>query len=113
DGVLPSNEGRGYVLRRMLRRLVTHARRLGVDRPVMSDLVETTVEGFAERYPELAENKAFVLQVAASEEEHFGATYRQGIHLLEEEVRKGNHTGSGVLSGDVAFRLHDTFGFQE
>ena len=113
DGVLPSNEGRGYILRRMLRRLVTHARRLGVDRPVLSRLVETTVDGFSETYPELAENKAFVLQVAASEEEHFGSTYRQGIHLLEEEVRTAKDAGSGVLSGDVAFRLHDTFGFQE
>src|SRR5439155_4031573 len=101
DGVLPSNEGRGYVLRRMLRRLVTHARRLGMDRPVMSELVTTTVAGFSEAYPELAENKAFVLQVAASEEEHFGATYRQGMHLLEEEVRKARGAGSRVLSGDV------------
>src|SRR5439155_23663404 len=80
---------------------------------VMSELVTTTVAGFSEAYPELAENKAFVLQVAASEEEHFGATYRQGRNLLEEGVRKARGAGSRVLSGDVAFRLHDTFGFQE
>src|SRR5207244_9632369 len=64
DGVLPSNEGRGYILRRMLRRLVTFARRLGVDRPMMGGLVERTVELMGEAYPELVENRAFVLRVA-------------------------------------------------
>jgi alanyl-tRNA synthetase len=113
DGVLPSNEGRGYVLRRMLRRLVTHARRLGVGRPVMAELVAATVEGFGQTYLELETNRPFVLQVASSEEEHFDGTYRQGIQLLEQELEKAKAAGSHVLSGDVAFRLHDTFGFQE
>ena len=113
DGVLPSNEGRGYVLRRMLRRLVTHARRLGVDRPVMNDLVERTVELMGEAYPELISNKPFVLQVASSEEERFASTYRQGMALFEAEVSAAKEGGSGVLSGEAAFRLHDTFGFQE
>src|SRR5438067_7024595 len=112
DGVLPSNEGRGYVLRRMLRRLVTHARGLGVDRPVMSELVTTTVAGFSEAYPELVQNRPFVLQVAAAEEEHFAATYRQGMQLLEQEIRKAKAEGQRVLPGDVVFLLHDTFGFQ-
>ncbi|MFN2589305.1 MAG: alanine--tRNA ligase [Actinomycetota bacterium] len=113
DGVLPSNEGRGYVLRRMLRRLVTHARRLGVEHPVMGDLVETTVELMGEAYPELASNKAFILQVASSEEDRFAGTYRQGMTLFEAEVAKARAAGSAILSGDAAFRLHDTFGFQE
>jgi alanyl-tRNA synthetase len=113
DGVLPSNEGRGYVLRRELRRLVTYGRRIGLDRPVMGDLVETTLELMGESYPELKENRAFILQVAASEEERFGATYRQGMSLFEEEVARAKGGGSGVLSGEAAFRLHDTFGFQE
>jgi alanyl-tRNA synthetase len=113
DGVLPANEGRGYVLRRMLRRLVTHARKLGVDEPVMGALVARTVELMGETYPELVENRAFIQQVAASEEERFGATYRQGITLFETEVAKAKAEGSGSLSGDAAFKLHDTFGFQE
>jgi alanyl-tRNA synthetase len=113
DGVLPSNEGRGYVLRRMLRRLVTHARRLGVDKAVMGDLVETTTELMGQAYPELESNKAFILQVASSEEERFAGTFRQGMTLFEAEVTKAREQGSKVLSGEAAFRLHDTFGFQE
>jgi alanyl-tRNA synthetase len=113
DGVLPSNEGRGYVLRRMLRRLVTHGRKLGVDTPIMGSLVARTVELMGETYPELVENRAFIDQVAASEEERFGATYRQGITLFENEIGKAKAGGTGRLSGDAAFKLHDTFGFQE
>ncbi len=113
DGVLPSNEGRGYVLRRELRRLVTYARRLGVDRPVVRALAAKTIELMGDAYPELRANQAFVLQVAASEEERFVATYRQGMTLFEGEVAKAKDAGTGVLSGEAAFRLHDTFGFQE
>jgi alanyl-tRNA synthetase len=113
DGVLPSNEGRGYVLRRMLRRLVTHARKLGTERPLMGDLIEATATLFGDTYPELLSNKAFILQVAASEEERFGATYRQGMVLFESEVAKAREAGASALSGEAAFRLHDTFGFQE
>jgi alanyl-tRNA synthetase len=111
DGVTPSNEGRGYVLRRMLRRLVTHARRMGVQRPVMADLVETTVELMGEAYPELVSNKAFILQVASAEEERFAGTYRQGIVLFDQEVQKAKGDGESILHGDAAFRLHDTHGF--
>ena len=113
DGVLPSNEGRGYVLRRMLRRAVTHAKRLGVDRPVMTDLADTTIGILGDTYPELVSNKAFVLQVAASEEDRFLRTYAQGMSLFEEEVERATASGTGVFPGDAAFRLHDTFGFQE
>ncbi len=107
DGVLPSNEGRGYVLRRMLRRVVTHARRLGIEREVMPSLVATTVGHFGAAYPELVENRAYVEQVAMSEEERFAGTLRQGMALFEAESRPA----SGRLSGDVVFKLHDTFGF--
>ncbi|CAN5256474.1 alanine--tRNA ligase [soil metagenome] len=113
DGVVPSNEGRGYVLRRMLRRLVSHARRLGVGQPVMAELVDATVDVEGEAFPELVQNRAFVLQVAASEEERFGATYRQGMALLEGEIARAKSSNTGVLPGDAAFKLHDTFGFQE
>jgi alanyl-tRNA synthetase len=109
DGVLPSNEGRGYVLRRMLRRVVSHARRLGIEREVMPRLVETTVEQFGDAYPELVENRAYVEQVAASEEERFASTLRQGMTLLESEVERAKP--GGVLPGEVVFKLHDTFGF--
>jgi alanyl-tRNA synthetase len=111
DGVQPSNEGRGYVLRRMLRRLVTHARRLGVDRPVMPALVEKTVELMGEAYPELVANRAFILQVASSEEERFAHTYRHGMVLFDQEVTKAKQAGGGTLRGNAAFRLHDTHGF--
>ena len=111
DGVLPSNEGRGYVLRRMLRKVVTHARRLGIEDPVMDRFVETTVQVMGEAYPELMANKPFILQVANSEEERFGATYRQGIMLFEAEVERAAKHGSKALPGAVAFKLHDTHGF--
>jgi alanyl-tRNA synthetase len=109
DGVLPSNEGRGYVLRRMLRRVVSHARRLGIQGDVMPRLVETTVEMLGDAYPELVENQAYVEQVATSEEERFAGTLRQGMTLFETETEKAKP--SGVLPGDVVFKLHDTFGF--
>jgi alanyl-tRNA synthetase len=108
DGVMPSNEGRGYVLRRMLRRMVSHARRLGIDRTVTEPLAEATVEGFGETYRELVENREYVLQVMASEEERFRTTLRQGLVLFEHEVERA---AGGRLPGDVAFRLHDTHGF--
>jgi alanyl-tRNA synthetase len=111
DGIAPSNEGRGYVLRRMLRRLVSHARRLGVEKHVTSALVERTVELMGDVYPELVERKAFVLQVAQSEEEHFARSLRQGLTLLEAEVEKVKGSGSRTFPGDAAFRYHDTYGF--
>ncbi len=109
DGVLPSNQGRGYVLRRMLRRVVSHARRLSIEGPVMEHLADRTVELFGEAYPELVENRAQVKQVAASEEERFAGTLRQGMAMLEAEMDTAKR--AGVLSGDVVFKLHDTFGF--
>jgi alanyl-tRNA synthetase len=109
DGVQPSNEGRGYILRRMLRRVVSHARRLGIETDVMPTLVERTVEEFGDAYPELVENRAYAESVASSEEERFAATLRQGMTLLEDEV--GRATGGKRLTGDVVFKLHDTFGF--
>jgi alanyl-tRNA synthetase len=109
DGVLPSNEGRGYVLRRMLRRVVSHARRIGIERDVMPSLVARSVELFGDAYPELVENRAYVEQVTASEEDRFASTLRQGMTLFETEVEGAKRTGT--LPGDVVFKLHDTFGF--
>jgi alanyl-tRNA synthetase len=107
DGVLPSNEERGYVLRRVMRRAVRHARLLGRDDETLPALVETTVDLMGAAYPELVERKDFILGVAAREEERFSATLRQGLSLLEQEIKGAD----GSLPGEVAFKLHDTFGF--
>jgi alanyl-tRNA synthetase len=109
DGIQPSNEGRGYILRRMLRRVVTHARRLGIEGSVLEPLVRRTVELMGDIYPELRENEAFVLQVATGEEERFAATLRQGLQLFDRAVERNEERK--VLSGDDAFKLSDTFGF--
>ncbi|MGH2723127.1 MAG: alanine--tRNA ligase [Actinomycetota bacterium] len=111
DGVLPSNEGRGYVLRRMLRRVVSHAQRLGVEADVTRPLVEVTVETFGDVYPELEERRAFILQVAASEEEHFRGTLRQGMARFEQDLSHAREEGRATFPGDAAFRYHDTYGF--
>jgi alanyl-tRNA synthetase len=108
DGVLPANNGRGYVLRRMLRRAIAHARRLGIEHEVLPAVVASVVEGFGDAYPELRENAAFIQEVVASEEERFAATLRQGMVLFGEA--SGRASG-GVVSGDDAFKLSDTFGF--
>ncbi len=108
DGVQPSNEGRGYILRRMLRRVVSSARQLGVRGEVFRPLVEVVVEGFGEAYPELRENRAFVEQVLGSEEERFSGTLRQGMVLFEEAVGRASDARIG---GEDAFKLSDTFGF--
>jgi alanyl-tRNA synthetase len=108
DGVLPSNEGRGYLLRRMLRRVVSAARRLGTDREVLRPLIAQVVEGFGKAYPELVENRAFIEEVLGSEEERFSSTLRQGMVLFDEARTRAV---GGVIGGDDAFRLSDTFGF--
>jgi alanyl-tRNA synthetase len=108
DGVQPSNEGRGYILRRMLRRAVSHARRLGVEGAVLDPVITSVVEGFGEAYPELRENEAFVRQVADSEEGRFTATLSRGLVLFEQAITRAE---SGRVGGPDAFKLSDTFGF--
>ncbi|HVM12251.1 MAG TPA: alanine--tRNA ligase [Actinomycetota bacterium] len=111
DGVTPSNEGRGYVLRRMLRRVVSHARRLGVEKDVTGPLVERTIQLMGEAYPDLVERRAFVLQVAAAEEEQFARTLRQGMERFGDELERTRSSGGGRFSGEAAFLYHDTYGF--
>jgi alanyl-tRNA synthetase len=111
DGVQPSNEGRGYVLRRMLRRVVSHARRLGIEGSVLEPLIDRTVERFGHAYPELRENEAFVKQVATSEEERFATTLEGGMRILSPRIDEARAGGASRLEGDVAFQLSDTFGF--
>jgi alanyl-tRNA synthetase len=107
DGVFPSNEDRGYVLRRLIRRAVRQAYQLGVERPVTPALVSATVEVMGAAYPDLARNEDFVIGVAAREEGRFRATLRSGLSMLESELA----SGATSISGQVAFRLHDTHGF--
>ena len=108
DGVQPSNEGRGYILRRMLRRVVTHARRLGIEGSVMTPMIGAVVAHFGDIYPELRENEAFARQVADSEEERFSVTLRQGLVLFEQARDRAD---AGQITGEDAFKLSDTFGF--
>ena len=109
DGVFPSNEDRGYVLRRIIRRAVRHAWLLGVEDPIMPELVDAVVEIMGPDYPELAGNHAFVRDVLDREERRFRETLRTGSVILEEAL-DGLNKG-GRLDGDVAFKLHDTYGF--
>ncbi len=106
DGVLPANEGRGYVLRRMIRRAALHARRIGLTRP-LADGVAVVVEVMRDRYPYLTERKADVRAAIAAEQEAFGRTLERGIELFEQLAARHR----GELPGSEAFRLHDTFGF--
>ncbi|MDQ3306009.1 MAG: alanine--tRNA ligase, partial [Actinomycetota bacterium] len=108
DGVFPSNEDRGYVLRRIIRRAVRHAFLLGVDKVVTPELVDATVDVMGEAYPELAQNRDFVVGVVGREEERFRQTLRAGSSILDDELAAA---GGRPLSGAVAFKLHDTFGF--
>ncbi|MEE8407428.1 MAG: alanine--tRNA ligase [Acidimicrobiia bacterium] len=107
DGVIPSNDGRGYVLRRVLRRAVRHAWQYGGKGLIMPQLVESTVELMGDAYPALAEKKDLVLDVVAREEEKFRRTLESGHQLLDTELSDGQER----LSGPAAFKLHDTFGF--
>ena len=109
DGVRPSNEGRGYVLRRLLRRAARHGRLLGVTKPFLTEIVEQVIEENKNAYPELVEKREYIKKVIATEEESFNKTVEKGSQLLTELIAKLGE--GGVLSGDDAFRLHDTYGF--
>ena len=111
DGVLPSNEGRGYVLRRIIRRACRHGKLLGINHPFLVDTVTVSIGESCGAYPELAEKKDKILKVIALEEEKFDATVDAGLNILSEMIEKAKAAGSTTLSGDDAFKLYDTFGF--
>ena len=111
DGVVPGNEGRGYVLRRLLRRVVRTMRVLGTEDAVLGELVDTTLAVMAPSYPALAQDAARVRGVAVAEEEAFAETLRTGTQLFATSVAETRAGGGTVLSGASAFQLHDTFGF--
>ncbi len=108
DGIMPSNEGKGYVLRRLLRRAARHGRLLGIDRPFLAEVAETVIKDNETAYPNLTEKKEYILKIIGTEEENFNKTIDSGLKLLNEIIESAE---GGVLSGDDAFKLSDTFGF--
>lgn len=108
DGVMPSNEGRGYVLRRLLRRAARHGRLLGIDRPFLYEVAETVIKENDTAYPSLLEKHDFIINVIKAEEENFAKTIDTGLNMLEEMVKT---TNGKVMSGADAFKLSDTYGF--
>jgi len=109
DGVMPSNEGRGYVLRRIMRRAMRHARNLGCKNPVIYKVVSALVNEMGDAYPELKRAEALITEIIKLEEEKFGETLDRGLKLLDEETK--DISAGGILSGEVAFKLYDTYGF--
>jgi alanyl-tRNA synthetase len=111
DGVLPANEGRGYVLRRIVRRAIRHGKRLGMERLFLADVCGAVIAQMGDAYPEARDNRAFILKVAQQEEESFRRTLDRGLAILEEEMARLGRAGEKVFPGKVAFQLYDTFGF--
>ena len=111
DGILPSNSGRGYVLRRLLRRASRHGRLLGIDKTFLVELANTVIEGSKDGYPELEEKREFIFKVIVKEEEQFNKTIDQGLSILAGMQDEMEKKGEKTLSGEDAFRLYDTYGF--
>jgi len=111
DGVIPSNEGRGYVLRRLLRRAARHGKLLGIDRLFLHDVAQVVINESSGAYPELREKAEYIKKVIMIEEEKFNATIDQGLSILNEFIDDAKNENQKVLSGDIVFKLHDTYGF--
>ena len=111
DGVLPSNEGRGYVLRRLLRRAARHGKLLGVDHPFLCDVVETVIHENEGHYPDLRERAAYITRVVRVEEENFARTIDGGMRIFSEMLAQHKENNESVFSGADAFKLYDTYGF--
>jgi len=111
DGILPSNEGRGYVLRRLIRRAFRFGRLMGLRDPFLHSVCSEVVSAMCEAFPELRDNSAFMARVVREEEERFGQTLDRGLEILEEELARLKAENQTAISGDFAFRLYDTYGF--
>ena len=111
DGVIPSNEGRGYVLRRIIRRACRHGKLLGIDHPFLTDLCKVAMEQNCGAYPELSEKSDYILKVLTLEEERFDATIDAGLSILNSVIDAAKAEGKTEVSGEDAFKLYDTFGF--
>jgi len=111
DGALPSNEGRGYVIRRLIRRAVRFGRTLGVDKPFLYGVAGAVVRQMSDAYPQLREGKSHIINVVRTEEERFGETLVQGTEMLNRMIREARLSGGTAISGPDAFKLYDTYGF--
>ena len=111
DGIMPTNEGRGYVLRRLIRRAARHGRLLGIDGQFLANLSRTVIEGSKDGYPELDEKKEFIFKVLSNEETQFNKTIDQGLRILSEMEEDMKQNGKSVLDGVSVFKLYDTYGF--
>ncbi len=111
DTIMPSNEGRGYVLRRLIRRAVRHGKKLGIQGMFLSDLVDDVIKTSGGAYPELVDQQVLIKKIIAQEEERFSKTLNQGLNIIEEYIEEMKKENTTVLSGERAFKLHDTYGF--
>lgn len=111
DGIMPSNEGRGYVLRMILRRALRHGYLLGLDLPFMNPIIETIIEKYCAQYPELKENEKKIKETILKEEERFKLTLDKGYQLIESAIEKALNDGTKTINGEDAFKLYDTYGF--
>lgn len=111
DGVIPSNEGRGYVLRRLLRRAARHGKLLNINREFLYEVAQTVIEASKSAYPELEEKKEYITKIIKNEEERFDATIDNGLNVLNKYIDDAKSSGRNVISGEEAFKLHDTYGF--
>ncbi len=111
DGVIPSNEGRGYVLRRLLRRAARHGKLLGIDRKFLFEVADTVIDASKQAYPELEEKREYIKRIIEKEEERFDATIEGGLVVLDRYIDDALAAGRAELSGAEAFKLHDTYGF--
>ncbi len=111
DGVLPSNEGRGYVLRRLIRRAARHGKLLGIDKPFLDRVVSAVIDSWQVEYPELKEKESYIKKVISAEEQKFQETIHQGMNILEDYIQEMLQEKREYLDGEKAFRLYDTYGF--
>jgi len=111
DGVMPSNEGRGYVLRRVIRRAVRHGRLLGIEEPFLHRVADGVIAAMSNTYPDVAKNKSYIQMALSNEEKSFSSTLDRGLGKLQDEVDKLRKAGSQVFPGETIFRLYDTYGF--
>ncbi len=111
DGITPSNEGRGYVLRRLIRRAVRHGKLIGIDGTFLSKLSEKVIQVSGEAYPELVEKRELIQRIIEIEEEKFASTLDQGMNMIQDSIKDMKNAGDTVMNGEVAFKLYDTYGF--
>ena len=111
DGILPSNEGRGYVLRRVVRRALRHGRFLGIDRPFLYEVAVAVMHAMEDTYPELLESQSYITRVILHEEERFNDTLDHGLRLLQSEIKRLQDDGAQIIPGALIFKLYDTYGF--